>query len=74
VHVEGEAEGVAGGEEVGEPVDVRGDVVGFLCGEVWEESLHGLGEDEGFGGRKGVGGGGRADGPLGLGGRRWVEG
>jgi hypothetical protein len=48
VHVEGEAEGVAGGQEVGEAVDVGGDVVGFLRGQVWEEGLYGLGEDERF--------------------------
>ena len=47
-HVEGEAERVAGGEEVGEAVDVRGYVVRGLGGEVGEEVLDGFGEDERF--------------------------
>ncbi len=48
--MEGEPERVAFGEEVGEPVDVRGDVLWFLGGEVREELLEGSGEDEGFAG------------------------
>jgi hypothetical protein len=51
--MEGEAEGVAFGEEVGEPVDVGGYVVRFLGCQVGKEGLQGFGEDEGFG----VGGG-----------------
>lgn len=39
MQVEGEAEQVAGGQEVGEAVDVGGDVVGGLGGKGWEEGL-----------------------------------
>lgn len=50
VHVEGEAEDVAFGEQVGEAVNVGGDVVWFLGGQVGEELLDGSGKDKGFGG------------------------
>ncbi len=47
--MEREAEGVAFCEEVGEAVNVGGNVVWSLGGEVREELLEGSGEDEGFG-------------------------
>lgn len=49
--MEGQADEVAGREEVGEAVDVGGDVVGALGVQGWEEGLDGFGEDEGLGGR-----------------------
>jgi hypothetical protein len=42
MHVEREADCVAGCEEVGKPVDVGGDVVWFLSLEEWEEDLEGF--------------------------------
>lgn len=48
--MEGEAEGVAGGDEVGESVDVGGYVVRVLGVEGGEEGLQGFGEDEWGGG------------------------
>lgn len=56
--MEGEAEGVAFGEEVGEAVDVGGYIVWFLGGEAGKELLERFGEDEGFGGLEGDRGGG----------------
>jgi hypothetical protein len=44
VHVEGQAEGVACCEEIGEAVDVGGYVVRRLGVEGWEEGLEGFGE------------------------------
>lgn len=46
LHVEGEADEVALGQEVGEAVDVCGDVVWFLAVQFGEKLLQGLGEDE----------------------------
>jgi hypothetical protein len=47
MHVEREADCVAGCEEVREAVDVGGDVMWFLGLEEWEEGLEGFREDEG---------------------------
>ncbi len=44
--MEGQAEGVACGQEVGEAVDMGGYVVGCLGLEGWEKGLEGFGEDE----------------------------
>ncbi len=58
VHVEGQAQRVAFREEVGEAVDVGGDVVGSLRGQVEEQLLEGFGEDERFARARAVEGGG----------------
>ena len=58
--MERQAERIAGGDEVGEFVDVRDDIVRCLGMQVREEGLDGAGEDE-----RSVEGGGRRQG------RRW---